>query len=425
MTTHRVRRGAAIALAVLLATCSPADRPDEAGQSPSLASLALYVNPRDYDFSANPALLGRILSDPHGYFRFINIPFSQRVCGIFADRMAGVSSERARSFELNLHGDAHVEQYAVTDLGRGLTDFDDASQGPPFLDLMRFAVSLRLASRLNGWDAGTEEELVRTFLDGYRSALADPGDRAPEPAVAARLRSMFSRDTAAYLAWVDAQMGALPPEEERNVRGALASFAVVMAEEHDGIDPSYFTPVGLGSLDLGVGSALDTKYLVRLRGSTDDPRDDDVLEIKRVRDLAGIDCIRTKDDDPFRVLLSQARVSYEPFRWLGYVRIGEANFWTHGWVQNYAEMDVDQTFRTPDELAEVAYDAGIQLGVGHPKLAAAPFGQALRRQTIEHLDAYPGEIERVSRDLAAEVLEAWSRFVAEVQSAGTAGPGGS
>jgi hypothetical protein len=198
-----------------------------------------------------------------------------------------------------------------------------------------------------------------------------------------------------------------------------------MAEEHDGIDPSYFTPVGLGSLDLGVGSALDTKYLVRLRGSTDDPRDDDVLEIKRVRDLAGIDCIRTKDDDPFRVLLSQARVSYEPFRWLGYVRIGEANFWTHGWVQNYAEMDVDQTFRTPDELAEVAYDAGIQLGVGHPKLAAAPFGQALRRQTIEHLDAYPGEIERVSRDLAAEVLQAWSRFVAEVQSAGTAGPGGS
>ena len=39
---------------------------------------------------------------------------------------------------VTLHGDPHLEQYAVTDAGRGLTDFDDASKGPAILDLVRF-----------------------------------------------------------------------------------------------------------------------------------------------------------------------------------------------------------------------------------------------------------------------------------------------
>ena len=34
----------------------------------------------------------------------------------------------------NLHGDAHLEQYAITDLGRGLTDFDDSSRGPAIVE---------------------------------------------------------------------------------------------------------------------------------------------------------------------------------------------------------------------------------------------------------------------------------------------------
>ena len=129
----------------------------------------------------------------------------------------------------------------------------------------------------------------------------------------------------------------------------------------------------------------------------------------------GIDCIQTTDDDPLRVLLSQARISYEPFQWLGYIRLDEGNFWTHGWARNYEEIDIDETFGSPDELAEVAYYAGVQLGIGHPKLAAAPFDQILRRQLLEHLDAHPGEIEQLSGDLADQVIEAWRRFASEVR----------
>ena len=103
----------------------------------------LFVEPSGYDFSENPKLLKRILSSPHGYFRFINIHFGQVVCTRYAEMLS-------RAPRLNLHGDAHIEQYAVTDLGRGLTDFDDSSSGPGLLDLLRFGVSLRLTLAANG-----------------------------------------------------------------------------------------------------------------------------------------------------------------------------------------------------------------------------------------------------------------------------------
>ena len=70
-----------------------------------------------------------------------------------------------------------------------------------------------------------------------------------------------------------------------------------------------------------MGSALEPKFLVRLRGDSDDPEDDVVVELKRVRSLGGIPCIQADDDDPFRVLVSGARIAYQPFRFLGFVEL--------------------------------------------------------------------------------------------------------
>jgi Uncharacterized protein conserved in bacteria (DUF2252) len=242
---------------------------------------ALYVDPANYDFSANPELLERVRSDPHGYFRFINIPFSEHVCELFADRIEEMTSEQRRSYRLNLHGDAHLEQYAVTDLGRGLTDFDDSSAGPPVIDLLRFAASLRLTSRSNDWDATTEEELIQTFLAGYRAALERPTLVADEPSVVEGLRLTFTQDTARYLEWVDSLMQPIPPALEEELRSAMIRFAKVAVREHPEVSVEYFEPVRMGYLKLGVGSALDNKFLVRMQGPTDDPIADDVLEAWR------------------------------------------------------------------------------------------------------------------------------------------------
>ena len=58
-----------------------------------------------------------------------------------------------------------------------------------------------------------------------------------------------------------------------------------------------------GPFRLGTGSALDEKYLLRMRGQSDDPLDDLVLEAKEIRSLAGVPCVTAGPKaDPFRFL---------------------------------------------------------------------------------------------------------------------------
>jgi uncharacterized protein (DUF2252 family) len=141
----------------------------------------LYDNPAELDFSSNPDLLQRILATPHGYFRFINIRFSNEVCRRFKNSMTNAPA-------LNLHGDAHLEQYAITDLGRGLTDYDDSSTGPGIVDLMRFGVSLNLACSEKGWE-DLDGKLFDKLLLGYRNALENPNVAAPEPTIVKKIQS--------------------------------------------------------------------------------------------------------------------------------------------------------------------------------------------------------------------------------------------
>lgn len=363
----------------------------------------LCIDPASQDFSGNPRLLDRIRSGPHGYFRFINIRFSAEVCRRFSTSLVHTPS-------LNLHGDAHIEQYAVTDLGRGLTDFDDSSTGPGFIDWLRFGVSVHLACRTRGWE-DRADDLTEQFLRGYRDALRDPEIAVPEPLVVQRIRSTFSIDRKAYFGWVDSIMDPVPAEERDSLSIALQPYVEAMLAERPGLSREYFGWVKTGYLRMGIGSALDTKYLVRVRGETDDPMDDVVLECKQVRDLSGIDCVSSaKRSDAFRILLGQARIAYQPFHHLGYFRFRGHTFWVHSWVENYREVAIGESFRSYEELAEVVYDAGVQLGRGHVKHIATPFDRQLRREQLEVLDRHEPEIEQTCREFVEQTIAAWKTF---------------
>jgi hypothetical protein len=387
---------------------------------PTVSPSDLYVDPGSYDFTDNPALLDRILGSPHGYFRFINREFSAAVCEVW-EEMARVDSI-PRNLRVNLHGDAHLEQYAITDLGRGLTDFDDSSQGPAAVDLVRFATSLRLTAIENGWEAGSDD-LIRAFMDGYAAALEDPERSASEPMVVARAREDFTEDREAYYEWVDSVLDPLSAGHSEGLTTAIGPYVDAMLQDHLALEPSYFEVISMGSLGLGIGSALDRKYVVRFRGPTDDPLDDEVIEIKEVRDLSGIGCIIASKDDPFRVLLGQARIAYRPFRLLGYVRFDGKTFWVHAWVPNYHELSVEDSFETSDELREVAYDVGVQLGLGHVRDVAAPFDRMLREGQLALVRRYRDNLLTGSTNLAADVTAAWERFSQESARLGLQ-PGG-
>lgn len=372
---------------------------------PPAPTNPMFVDPALRDFSDNPALLERILASPHGYLRFVNIQFSSEVC-----RRAGHLLDGVPLF--NLHGDAHIEQYAVTDLGRGLTDFDDSSTGPAVIDLLRMGVSLRLASEMRGWQAEADA-VFDSFIAGYRAALEDPEIRVGIPAVAKRLAADFKYDRDDYFEWVDSIVDPVPQDEAERLREALATYVELILEQQADLDQSFFEIVDLGYLRLGIGSALDRKYLVRVGGASDAPEDDVVLELKQVRDLGDIECISVgRGTEPLRILIGQSRIAYQPYSLLGYVRFDGLTFWVHAWVDNYAEASVVETFESVAELAETAFDIGVQLGRGHPNEVGAELDLQVRRELLRLLARDEEQIKEFSRILAAQVIEAWEAFVA-------------
>ena len=386
-------------------SCGPRPTTEKPDDQPANDDSPLYVAPTSRDFTANPELLERILATPHGYFRFINVPFSREVCRRFGSDLAGTPS-------FNLHGDAHLEQYAVTDLGRGLTDFDDSSTGPAIVDLARFGVSLYLASDQAGFSADGEQ-IVDEFLRGYRAALDNPASEVSEPQLAARKRARFKYDRDAYFQYIDSLMEAVPEAEARGLVDSLKPYFEVMHEENPSLPVDFFSIEGLGYLRQGIGSALDLKYLARARGASSDPLDDIVLEIKQVRDLTGIGCIAVSPGaDPFRVLIGQSRIATEPYKYLGYTRFRDHTFWVHAWVENYSELEITTDFTSSEDISEVAFDVGLQLGRGHVKQIAQPLDLQLRREQMRLLDRDTEKIKSTCRELADHVTQAWNRFVA-------------
>ncbi|MCB0264562.1 MAG: DUF2252 family protein [Calditrichaeota bacterium] len=375
----------------------------QTADKPDVPENRLYIDPQSRDFAANPELLDRILKDPHGYFRFINVLFSEEVCRRFSTKLPNSPS-------LNLHGDAHIEQYAITDLGRGLTDFDDASSGPGYLDLLRFGVSLNLTCQLNNYP-DSAKIAFNEFLRGYRDALKDPAFEVPECALVQNIRSKFFIDREAYFKWVATVADTMPEAEKDTLKHALQPYVDMQLLENQSLTPEYFSIVSLGYLKMGIGSALDIKYLARIKGKTDDPMDDVVLELKEVRDLSGISCINTQHTtDPFRILVGQTRIAYQPFKHLGYFRFHGRTFWVHSWVDNYKEVNVNKSFHNFSDLRDVAYDVGIQLGKGHVKHIAAPLDLQLRREQQLLVQKNQKLLWQTCVNLSEEATKAWEMF---------------
>ena len=74
-----------------------------------------------------------------GYFRTLARQFDARTCYEFRDL-------RWRLPSVAVHGDAHIEQFAITDTLYGLTDFDRSGFGPSVVDLVRYSASIHLAA---------------------------------------------------------------------------------------------------------------------------------------------------------------------------------------------------------------------------------------------------------------------------------------
>jgi hypothetical protein len=366
---------------------------------PATAAEGLALDPEDPRFSDRPDLVARLAATPHGYFRFVNAAFAAETCRLFADVATSLP-------EVSLHGDAHVEQYAVTSIGSGLTDFDDCTRGDAVIDLVRFGTSLVLAARQKGWTA--EEPLfVAEFLRGYRTGLRGGGGGARWPELVTRVRAGFKWDHAVALRQAHALIDAAPLPRDAFADG-VRQFDELVRFGRD-LPARFFEVKRVGAISMGIGSALDEKYLIIFEGETLAADDDLVVEAKQIRDLTGNPCLRT-DVGASRVLDGQRTIAYEPFAYAAVVPHGNKFFWMHDWTDDYREASIGSVILSSRDLREVAFNVGLQMGRAHPKRPDGGTDKRRRQAVLESLNATEARVRAGIRKMAQETEDAWRTF---------------
>jgi Uncharacterized protein conserved in bacteria (DUF2252) len=362
---------------------------------------------------ATPELIERLRADPYDYFRFVNRSWIARVCDDFSSDLEGLPVVR-------LHGDAHVEQFALAKDAWGLDDFDDSARGPAVVDIVRFLGSIDLAARQRSWEKD-RDRLFDRFVDGYKRGLAEPHYLPPPPDIIGRLRAQAPPTRAAFLAWGESKMQPLGDTSMKAVVAAMEAVARVVLRERPDLTPEYFRVVRAGSVKSGVGSAVLPKIMVRVRGPSDDPADDELLESKKIGDLSGLSCLKTPTVQPtLRIIDGSKQLGRLKHNIMAagpelsiteVMATGERlqDWWIRSLDPSYREVRLTE-LQSVRDLAAISYDAGVQLGSGRLQDKTVPLSGYDRQR----LSAVVAKLEKRYRQeatkLVDDLLHGWREF---------------
>lgn len=354
---------------------------------------------------APAALIDRVTARAFRFFRLLARASASRTCQEFSDL-------RSRLPAVAVHGDAHLEQFVVTGRTYGLEDFDMSGYGPAVVDLVRYAASLHVACREMKWTCDADAA-VAAYFAAYREALDRPVTRTP-PAVVERLRRSVPQDVAAWLEWADALMKPLPPAEDAALRAGWERFVDLMVDIRPEHPASFYRLVRAGRLEMGIGSALEPKTLVRIAGPTDAADDDLILEARRTTPSTPDQCVsRPPNGGALHVLMFATLLGTRMPEVFGFlpqpVDRKAPELWVQSWDRGYRELSAAEV-QNQAELNELAADAGHQLA-GHfwttfPEPLRGHFRFAQRRA----FDLTSARAGTMAKRFADETVRAWDAF---------------
>lgn len=330
------------------------------------AAEPLRPEPHDLEGAA-PELIKRVRDDPYNYFRFVNRPWIARVCETFDRDLRELPIIR-------LHGDAHVEQFALAQDAWGLDDFDDSARGPAVIDIVRFLGSLDLTARQRSWE-NNREKLFDRFVEGYKRGLIEPEYLPPAPEIVSRLRAQAPATRTKFIAWAESKMQPLPDPALKAVVAAIEAFARAVLRERPDLTPEYFRVVRAGSVKTGVGSATSPKIMVRVQGPSQDPFDDEILELKKVEELGGLRCLKTPAVQPTLRIIDGSkqlgRLKHNIMAAGPDIVIPEVavrghqlqDWWIRSLDPSYRQLSLED-LQSVSDLFAIAFDSGVQLGAG-------------------------------------------------------------
>lgn len=353
---------------------------------------------------ASPKLLAKLSSSPYAYFRALARAYELKTCAEFRD-------QRWQLPVMAIHGDAHVEQFVLTPDTAGLEDFDQSGYGPAVVDLVRYAASVHLACRTAAF-ACDADRVISAYFAAYRSALDHEPTRS-EPSIVARLRRETPADPLSWLRWAEGLLQPLSREEEARVLRGWHDFQVREAELHPERGPTFYDVVRLGSFEMGIGSALEKKFLFRLHGPTDAPDDDLVVEARTPTPVSGKSCAwRPLHGGALQPLMFATLLGPRLAEVFGFATLGgegTPEFWLHSWVAGYRELDLED-LGSEIELVELAEDAARQLAGHFWKRFPKPLRPIQRQAQLRAFDATESHAKDLARAFADETQAAWERF---------------
>lgn len=353
---------------------------------------------------ASETLLQKLDTSAFRYFRTLAEPFKHRTCEAFRDL-------RFRLPQWAVHGDAHLEQFVVTDDYYGLADFDNAGFGPAIVDMVRYAASLHLACREAGGGCDPEQA-VTTYFDAYRAALDHPVRRS-QPEIVARLRARLGQQPDAWLEWANGLMQPLAREEEARVHKEWFRFVSLMRETTPARPESFYRIVRLGTIEIGLGSALERKMLIRIAGATDNPSDDLLLEARghSVPEFRG--CVWRPTGGSLNVFTLTSLLDHplpEVFGVLPNPGGDELpEIWIQSWEPGYRELSLSD-IRGQADVNALAADAGTQLAGHFWSTSPEPLRGHERFTQLRAFELTEQRARDLARSLAGEIVTEWNRF---------------
>ena len=398
------RASLVLVVAVMLPACAAA-RPGSDGWAANAESRLAREWDRATD--APPEFRARLAGSPLAFFRFVNHAWTHAVCDAFAGDAGTLPTVR-------LHGDAHVEQYAVTATARGLDDFDDSARGPAVVDMVRFLGSLELAATERGWLASLPLA-IDAFFAGYRQALEVPSYLPPDPAVVRRLRAEPVKSPEEFLAWADTLMQPVAPGEVAQLDRSWTGVEAFVVRADPQFTPAFLSRKKAGWLRMGIGSALTRKLLIHVEGPSPVPDDDLVIEAKEMVAFEGGSCVSIpRSSEPFRVVEGLRQMGRFDQRLVVAMpgltgsRPDAVGWWVRGWDRTYRELQIAD-LQSPDDLRELAHDAGAQLGATNLFDPAGPYTNETRISERLAMVRLKSRIRQVAHDLTVELIHAWEQ----------------
>ena len=354
---------------------------------------------------ATPALLAKLDASAHRYSRLLAIEVAARTCLEFRD-------VRWHLPVVAIHGDAHLEQFASTPTTFGLEDFDEAGFGPAVVDLVRFATSIHLACREVQFECRAEDA-VAAFFKAYRGAIDRPTERTL-PAVASRMRARVPQDNQGWLAWADGLAEPLSPSQEEVTKKNWAAYITAAGDHEKEAASGFYDILRIGQLKMGVGSALESKLLFRVKGPTDSPDDDQILEARVASVPSSSACTyRPPYGGALYMLTFIAVLGSRMPHAFGTVTLNNSpdahEFWVQKWEPGYTELALSD-IRSQAELEELVVDGARQLAGYFWTRFPETLREHQRLAGLVGFDIVETRARALAKKLALETVAGWQKF---------------